>query len=331
MCELDAGTSDLDPLLLGDGREQLAEAPGGFLAEDAGRLAALVALDDSAPLRRDPLCQSEGSRVQPEGMEILRPQCGRSGSRDLVQRLFRRLGLPVRGAPALPADPAHAGGRTPYALQRVGTGDGPVEAEVALSERPRREVDVRVREPGDDAAAAEVDDVGRGGRSRACRPARDPVAGDGEARATGSAGSIVRTTPFSMITGGDCTRRGGDDPMIDHASVNVRDIEGAKSFYSKRSSHSASRWRWRWMTLPASQVKGFHFGVFKREPVGGAHVAFACEDHAKVNAFYEAAMAAGGKDNGAPGLRPHYHENYYGAWVHDADGNNIEAVCQKPQ
>ena len=51
--------------------------------------------------------------------------------------------------------------------------------------------------------------------------------------------------------------------------------------------------------------KGFHFGVFKREPVGGAHVAFACED-TKVNAFYEAAMAAGGKDNGAPGLRPHY-------------------------
>ena len=54
-------------------------------------------------------------------------------------------------------------------------------------------------------------------------------------------------------------------------------------------------------------------GVFRREPVGGAHVAFACEDHAKVDAFYEAAMAAGGKDNGAPGLRPHYHEHYYGA------------------
>ena len=86
------------------------------------------------------------------------------------------------------------------------------------------------------------------------------------------------------------------------------------------------------MTLPASRSeKGFHFGVFKREPVGGAHVAFACEDHGKVERVDDAAMAAGGKDNGAPGLRTHYHENYYGAWVHDADGNNIEAVCQTPQ
>ena len=49
-----------------------------------------------------------------------------------------------------------------------------------------------------------------------------------------------------------------------------------------------------------------------------------------MDAFYEAAMAAGGKDNGAPGLRQHYHENYYAAYVHDADGNNIEAVCHQP-
>ena len=52
---------------------------------------------------------------------------------------------------------------------------------------------------------------------------------------------------------------------------------------------------------------------------------------AAVDAFYAAAIAAGGKDNGPPGLRPHYHANYYGAFVLDADGNNIEAVCHLPE
>ncbi len=61
------------------------------------------------------------------------------------------------------------------------------------------------------------------------------------------------------------------------------------------------------------------------------HVAFAAKNRALVDAFYEAAMAAGGKDNGAPGLRPQYHENYYGAFVLDPDGHNIEAVCHLPE
>src|SRR5262249_54658250 len=61
------------------------------------------------------------------------------------------------------------------------------------------------------------------------------------------------------------------------------------------------------------------------------HVAFSAPDRASVDAFYEAAVAAGGKDNGAPGLRPHYHETYYAAYVHDPDGNNIEAGCPTPQ
>ena len=51
------------------------------------------------------------------------------------------------------------------------------------------------------------------------------------------------------------------------------------------------------------------------------------KSRAEVDAFYRAALAAGGKDNGTPGLRPHYHANYYGAFVLDPDGNNIEAVC----
>jgi predicted lactoylglutathione lyase len=57
------------------------------------------------------------------------------------------------------------------------------------------------------------------------------------------------------------------------------------------------------------------------------HIAIAANDRAAVDSFYRAALAAGGKDNGAPGLRPHYHPNYYGAFVFDPDGHNVEAVC----
>jgi catechol 2,3-dioxygenase-like lactoylglutathione lyase family enzyme len=65
--------------------------------------------------------------------------------------------------------------------------------------------------------------------------------------------------------------------------------------------------------------------------VGAAvHVAFASEDRATVDAFHEGAMAAGARDNGQPGLRPEYHSTYYGAYVLDPDGNNIEAVCHRP-
>ena len=60
-------------------------------------------------------------------------------------------------------------------------------------------------------------------------------------------------------------------------------------------------------------------------------MAFRCPDRAGVDAFHAAALAAGGQDNGAPGVRAHYHEHYYAAFVHDADGNNIEAVCHEPQ
>ena len=64
---------------------------------------------------------------------------------------------------------------------------------------------------------------------------------------------------------------------------------------------------------------------------GKLHVAFAAADRATVDAFYQAAMQAGGADNGAPGLRPHYHANYYGAFVLDPDGHNVEAVCHAAQ
>lgn len=61
------------------------------------------------------------------------------------------------------------------------------------------------------------------------------------------------------------------------------------------------------------------------------HFAFVAASRAQVVEFYQAALKAGGKDNGAPGLRPHYHASYYGEFVLDPDGNNIEAVCHKPE
>jgi catechol 2,3-dioxygenase-like lactoylglutathione lyase family enzyme len=61
------------------------------------------------------------------------------------------------------------------------------------------------------------------------------------------------------------------------------------------------------------------------------HVAFRADSRGQVDAFYEAALAGGGRDNGPPGLRPHYHKDYYGAFVLDPDGHNIEAVCHAPE
>ncbi len=73
------------------------------------------------------------------------------------------------------------------------------------------------------------------------------------------------------------------------------------------------------------------FWIGSRPQRGATHVAFSARDRATVDSFYEAAIAAGGKDNGAPGIRSHYHESYYAAYVHDADGNNVEAVSHRPE
>jgi catechol 2,3-dioxygenase-like lactoylglutathione lyase family enzyme len=68
-----------------------------------------------------------------------------------------------------------------------------------------------------------------------------------------------------------------------------------------------------------------------KEKSAHLHLAFTAESRRQVDAFYKAAIAAGGKDNGAPGLRPHYHPNYYGAFVIGPDGHNVEAVCHRPE
>ncbi|MBA3433110.1 MAG: VOC family protein [Actinobacteria bacterium] len=119
--------------------------------------------------------------------------------------------------------------------------------------------------------------------------------------------------------------------MLDHVAVNVTDQEAAKTFYSKALEPLGYSLAFEQGDfLGFADAAGLSLGVVRRDPVGGGHVAFACDDHDKVAAFYEAAIAAGARDNGPPGMRTHYHENYYAAFVHDADGNNIEAVCHKP-
>lgn len=120
--------------------------------------------------------------------------------------------------------------------------------------------------------------------------------------------------------------------MIDHVTAKVSDFDQAKNFYSKALAPLGYSLKMEFGDAggfgTGEGVQDFWIGV--NEERGTTHIAFSANNRAAVDAFYEAAMAAGGKDNGAPGLRPHYHENYYAAYVHDADGNNIEAVCHMP-
>ena len=128
--------------------------------------------------------------------------------------------------------------------------------------------------------------------------------------------------------------------MIDHTGVVVSDIKTSKAFYEKALAPIGYTLI---MEFPASvtghaDVAGFgeppkpDFWISSGTPNKPAiHIAFRVSSRAKVDAFYKAAMAAGGADNGPPGLRPHYHPNYYGAFVIDPDGHNIEAVCHEAE
>ena len=120
--------------------------------------------------------------------------------------------------------------------------------------------------------------------------------------------------------------------MIDHTGLNVSDFAKSKAFYRaalKPLGYEA--------LMEGEGFAGFgvapkpDFWIGEGAPnVPPIHVAFGAGSRAQVDAFYKAAMAAGGRDNGAPGLRPQYHPNYYGAFVLDPDGNNVEAVCHAP-
>ena len=122
--------------------------------------------------------------------------------------------------------------------------------------------------------------------------------------------------------------------MFDHVGLNVKDYSASRAFYEAALAPLGFKVV---MAFDEHNAVGFgtsdkpEFWVCQREPYGtGTHVAFTCPDRATVDAFYAAAVAAGGTDNGAPGLREHYHPMYYGAFVHDLDGNNVEAVCHAP-
>ncbi|WDR04383.1 VOC family protein [Devosia algicola] len=120
--------------------------------------------------------------------------------------------------------------------------------------------------------------------------------------------------------------------MFDHVGFVVSDFEAAKSFYGTALARLGIT-----LLTDFTYNENHHAGFGVDRPVfwigtgktvqTSLHLAFAATSHAQVDAFYAAAIAAGGRDNGGPGIRDLYHPNYYGAFILDADGNNIEAVC----
>ncbi len=128
--------------------------------------------------------------------------------------------------------------------------------------------------------------------------------------------------------------------MIDHTGLDVSDPAKSRKFYDQALAPLGYKVL---MEVPLEFTGGvvvlgygvppmpdfwLHQGTPNQPRI---HIAFAAKNRAAVDAFYQAAIAAGGKDNGAPGPRPHYHKDYYGAFVLDPDGHNIEAVCHKPE
>jgi catechol 2,3-dioxygenase-like lactoylglutathione lyase family enzyme len=119
--------------------------------------------------------------------------------------------------------------------------------------------------------------------------------------------------------------------MFDHIGLNVGDFGASRAFYERALAPLGFRIVMEmeeWKAVAFGQNEKPSFWVVERPPHGtGTHVAFTCDSRDSVDAFHAAALAAGGTDNGLPGLREHYHPDYYGAFVLDPDGNNIEAVC----
>ena len=124
-------------------------------------------------------------------------------------------------------------------------------------------------------------------------------------------------------------------PMFDHITIGVSDFARAAAFYDRALAPLGVT---RLVDLPLAETEGVPVTAYgraqpqlwlagERAVTGLLHVAFAAATRAQVDAFHVAALAAGGHDNGQPGLRPHYHPDYYAAFVRDPDGHNIEAVC----
>ena len=126
--------------------------------------------------------------------------------------------------------------------------------------------------------------------------------------------------------------------MFDHLGIGVTDYARSTAFYDKALAPLGMKQLFKVPVEHTGGVDAVGYGATRpvfwlanSDPTRGhLHVAFAAKDRATVDAFHAAAIAAGGTDNGAPGVRPHYHPDYYGAFVLDPDGNNIEAVCHAP-
>lgn len=128
--------------------------------------------------------------------------------------------------------------------------------------------------------------------------------------------------------------------MIDHIGIGAGDFAASRRFYD---TALAALGMTALMEVTPEETGGYHgigygkdgkpfFWLSNDGPRGGGiHIAFSAPSRSHVDAFYEAALKAGGRDNGPPGLRLHYHPNYYGAFVFDPDGINVEAVCHAPQ
>ena len=127
--------------------------------------------------------------------------------------------------------------------------------------------------------------------------------------------------------------------MIDHTGYCVSDPRASRHFYDKALAGIGYVVL---MEVPkeftgGATVYGYglppkpDFWIAQGKPnTPRIHIAFRAQTRKQVDEFYKAALSAGGKDNGAPGLRPHYHKDYYGAFVLDPDGHNVEVVCHKP-
>lgn len=123
--------------------------------------------------------------------------------------------------------------------------------------------------------------------------------------------------------------------MIDHMTFGVTDFARSTAFYDHAFAPLGIT---RLINVPVEHTDGVFVAGYgddrpwfwlaeERATTGLLHIALQAKTHTAVDAFYAAALQAGGRDNGAPGPRPHYHANYYGAFVLDPDGHNIEAVC----
>lgn len=121
--------------------------------------------------------------------------------------------------------------------------------------------------------------------------------------------------------------------IIDHIGFIISDYETSKQFYSRCLEPLGIKMVMEvqgWVGFGKTGKPEFWFGAGEN-PHQPLHIAFSADKREQVDQFYQVALAAGGRDNGAPGIREIYHPNYYGAFVLDPDGHNIEAVCHQPE